>query len=313
MKKITLLSVMAILCPRKSIADGPWSPPRRAGIAGTPQDRNSSFFKRKFSLGCTMVFRLCQPGRPGRTGPMVHSSWPMAGFLQRKDSTLKRKIYPGNKTTMVYRLLTMVLFSLFTSLAATAQTEAPIWSPDKKPDSAYLTIGKTVPDILLYRLSNPSDSKTLSSQQARLTILDFWSTTCGACLRNMPKVQDLVKQYKGQLSVLLINSAYNAKSAAAANAVLQQVRTPANKKITLPPFYMDVNIRALFFFMVSVPHYIWLDRDRKIIATTNEDAVTAENIAALLAGKTLMLPTKPAYIDDSINAHQQLQPVWLKP
>ncbi|MBZ4190448.1 TlpA family protein disulfide reductase [Niabella beijingensis] len=177
-----------------------------------------------------------------------------------------------------------------------AHAQDAVFIPVEKPDTAYLTIGDTVPDITLYPTACATDSFKLSSLKARLVLLDVWSTTCVPCIRQFPKLDSLQQEFKGALQLLLVTINGNAKEAAHAEAVLHQLEAGRGKKLLLPSVSLTRQATSLFFFQVNTPHYIWLDANRRIIAATGAEAVTAATIKALLDGRPVTMQMKPTYI-----------------
>ena len=54
--------------------------------------------------------------------------------------------------------------------------------------------GKKIADLDLYTLSG--DSKKLSSLPGKVILINFWATWCGPCIREMPSLDRLYKEYK---------------------------------------------------------------------------------------------------------------------
>ncbi|MFD2919862.1 TlpA family protein disulfide reductase [Terrimonas rubra] len=181
---------------------------------------------------------------------------------------------------------------LMTGIVATAQKTRP-----SVPDtlSHFLTVGDTVPDIALYNIVSPQSITRLKDIKRRITILAFWSATGIPSLQELPKVDSIRRRFEKSVRVLLVTrdgSLAHVREEAA--EVIRRIEAYTEKKLPLTAVYIDTASTALFFNKVTEPHYIWLDRNKKIIAITDGDALTAGNMIALLSGKTLDLAVKPA-------------------
>lgn len=62
-------------------------------------------------------------------------------------------------------------------------------------------IGKPLPDFSLNDLQNNKLAKSLL--QGKIVIINFWSTTCGPCLKEMPSLSKLADKYANQDLVFL--------------------------------------------------------------------------------------------------------------
>lgn len=62
-------------------------------------------------------------------------------------------------------------------------------------------LNSPAPDFTLKELSGAK--LTLSGQKGKVVILNFWSTTCGPCVVELPSLNDLYKELKGQGLVVL--------------------------------------------------------------------------------------------------------------
>lgn len=78
---------------------------------------------------------------------------------------------------------------------------------------ACLTVGLTVGTAQAVRLNAPAPdftlkdiqgaTQSLSAYRGKVVLLNFWSTTCGPCVVEIPSLVDLYHEYKGQGLVVL--------------------------------------------------------------------------------------------------------------
>lgn len=172
-----------------------------------------------------------------------------------------------------------------------------------------LTIGDTIPhDLVINNVYNYPDSQIrLSDLKGKLVILDFWATWCTACLKGFTKAEELQKQFKDKIKIIMINSDAS-ENAAKVKAFLEKRHKRTGQKLTLPYAVQSVALND-YFPHKEVPHYVWLNNASKIVGITTSDEVSAENISALLksSDKTIFTkkdhlrfnPEKPLLIDEN--------------
>jgi thiol-disulfide isomerase/thioredoxin len=142
-----------------------------------------------------------------------------------------------------------------------------------------LSVGDIVPDIKIDGLINYKlGAVKISDFKGKLLVLDFWATWCSPCIASFKKLDSLQKMFGGKILILPVS--YERKDFV--TAFLKRM----NKVIGLLPATIteDVQLSKLFPH-TSLPHYVWIDGNRKIIAITEGTAVTEKNINATLSGK----------------------------
>lgn len=149
-----------------------------------------------------------------------------------------------------------------------------------------LSIGDTIPVQQLQYL------KTLPNSPlgAGGIILDFFATFCTACIKALPKLDSLQKQFNDQLQIIIVT-----------NESLQKIEAFRKKNklfanCQLPVVTGDTVFKKLFPH-ISIPHEVWIDNKGIIKAITTGEEVNAANIQTMLAGAPLQLPLKKDWID----------------
>ncbi len=160
-----------------------------------------------------------------------------------------------------------------------------------------LQIGDRVPDILLNNLYNYSSISTrLASFRGKLLLLDFWATYCATCIQKMDHLEALLKQFPQQLQVLLVSTAGKNDSRQRINALFERHKNSVGERFQLPVVVNDTALSTLFP-NTYLPHIVWINGEQKVIAMTGSEAVSAENISTVIAGKQPVFELKEDYVD----------------
>lgn len=177
---------------------------------------------------------------------------------------------------------------------------------------APLKIGEKVPDINLGEIVNygnslPKDKKSVkvSDFRGKLLILDFWTSTCGACIASFPKLEKLQKEFKEQLLILPVGfrREYRYRGGSTiwgdvAPLIAKWKGTAREMKLpSVSVFESEINpskshpFRQLFPFQ-GFPTIIWIDSNGIYRGTTEGTAMTSDNIREVLNGKPIFKPKK---------------------
>ena len=119
-------------------------------------------------------------------------------------------------------------------------------------------------------------------------ILDFWATWCGACIESFPKMHELKKKFDGGLQVLLVNS-YKDDDETKVKSFFDKRKTRTGLNVKLP-YVLNDTITKAYFPHSTIPHYVWLNKDRVVIAITGRTEVTEMNVSAFIEGRSVDLP-----------------------
>lgn len=176
-----------------------------------------------------------------------------------------------------------MVLSLCLHFSAFAQAASPI--------SRGLQPGDRLPDITLESIHNyPAKQARLSELQQELTIIDFWATWCGSCIESFTKLDALQQKFEGRVKLLMVNG-YAADDEKKVAAFLKRRKERTGLSFSLTYLLQD-SILHHYFPHKTIPHCVWLDKQRKVIAITESYAVTEDNIAAVLSGKPVQLEFK---------------------
>ena len=155
------------------------------------------------------------------------------------------------------------------------------WQPECNAQSRAnngLKIGDQVPNVLIRKLINYS-SKTanLSDFNGKLLILDFWATSCGACISSMPRLDSLQQQFNDRIMILPVT--YEKSQ----NIIAFQQTNKFLQGLKFPSVVEDSLLQTLFPHRM-LPHDVWIDQQGKVIAFTEAWQITAETISKQLSG-----------------------------
>lgn len=139
-----------------------------------------------------------------------------------------------------------------------------------------IKVGQLVPESFwqqehtFYRDGKIS-KENLMALKGKLLLIDFWSSWCIPCVEMLPKVESLAAQFSKDFAVLLVNT----QASSVAGEVLSKTG------VGLASVFSDRSIWSLFPHRL-VPHYVWIGKDGRLLATTSANEVTAENVSKYL-------------------------------
>lgn len=152
-----------------------------------------------------------------------------------------------------------------------------------------LQIGDQVPDLEFTNLINTEMKKIkLSDYKGKLIILDFFATWCVPCVRALPHLDSLQKEFKDEIVILPITIEKD-------STIIKFLEKQPHLKMSLP--YIYGTFLNEYFPHRIVPHEVWIDGSGKIIAITGGEEVTKENILNILSNSNSNLKAKIDIVD----------------
>ncbi|ERM80615.1 hypothetical protein P872_12640 [Rhodonellum psychrophilum GCM71 = DSM 17998] len=149
-----------------------------------------------------------------------------------------------------------------------------------------LKVGDFLPDLEFTNVLNSPEGKIkLSDYRGKLLILDFWATWCAPCVSSFPKLDSLNAAMGNELAVIPVTYQSGEE--------VEKLFSRASKlsEIKMPMVVGDNTLRLLFPHK-TLPHYVWIDPQGLVIATTFESELTEHNIRKYLDEKSLELVYK---------------------
>ncbi|MHB8207638.1 TlpA family protein disulfide reductase [Mucilaginibacter sp.] len=149
-----------------------------------------------------------------------------------------------------------------------------------------IKIGQKVPNILIEQIIHfQHRSAKLSDFRGKFLLLDFWFTSCGSCIEEMPKLQALQQKFPDKFKVLMVTYQNKEK----VEKFFRESKTVNG--ITLTSVVAD-SILNLLFPHVTDPHEVWIDDKGIVQAITETQSVTEENLLKFINHQALDLPLK---------------------
>lgn len=136
-------------------------------------------------------------------------------------------------------------------------------------------VGSSLPNYKL--VSENGDSILLTSFKNKITLLDFWASWCVPCRSAIPKLKNVYAKYKKNGFEIVSISTDNSKDAWQKALIKEKMQWLNLLDNT------DKNIRlSNALGIVSLPFYILLNNDGKIIFSTDKTEIMIEHIQLLL-------------------------------
>ena len=142
----------------------------------------------------------------------------------------------------------------------TAPAPAKIATPTKDVDGFSL-IGKPVPEVSLLDFET-NQPVPFSKFKGKITIITFWATWCGPCIKEMPAFSKLVEEYQGKLQVIAIATGDDR-----ATTLAFKNKNPDYKVTWLldPDWEKDESRLAKSFGIIGLPTNLFIDANGKVV------------------------------------------------
>lgn len=140
-------------------------------------------------------------------------------------------------------------------------------------------VGDTIPDFEIKNIINfERTSAKISDFKGKLLILDFWATWCAPCIKAMSKLDSIQKKFQNKLQILPVTY----EDSTIVSRFINRMSRIMN---IVPATVVNDNLLQNKFWHTSLPHYVWIDGKRIVIAITEANDVSVENIARYLNGE----------------------------
>lgn len=163
-----------------------------------------------------------------------------------------------------------------------------MWSPARGQVSRPLQVGDRLPNL---RLSNVIDysspTVSLADFRGKILILDFWASWCGPCVKMLPILDSLQRQFDGKVQILSVTY----QSEKEIHSFFSKYYRRNSKRIGIPGVTGDTTLSRLFEYN-AVPHYVWIDASGVIRAITGMQELNAANVTKMLSGTVPVMAQK---------------------
>ncbi|OJV15203.1 MAG: hypothetical protein BGO21_29810 [Dyadobacter sp. 50-39] len=163
-----------------------------------------------------------------------------------------------------------------------------MWSPAHGQVPRSLQVGDRLPGVRLSGVMNHTSSTvSLSDFRGKVLILDFWASWCGPCIKMIPVLDSLQRQFDGKVQIFSVTKESEQQIRSFYLKYLR--RNP--QRITVPGVAADTVVSRLFDFN-AVPHYVWVDPSGTVRAITGMEELTEANLSAMISGKVPSMTQK---------------------
>ena len=187
-----------------------------------------------------------------------------------------------------YRMVLTCLFLCLVSMfSLSAQTPRKNSGADGLSSLVALKPGDKIPDAVwnqsleLKYFNGKKKTIKFADLKGKLILLDFWATWCPSCIEGFPHLEDVLAINKGEIAVLLVNSTQTKDTQKRVQDLKKKYKTAYGFQTSLPYLFGDTIFQQLFPHN-AVPHVVWINKDGILVANTYPNALSKENITAVL-------------------------------
>lgn len=143
-----------------------------------------------------------------------------------------------------------------------------------------IKIGDKIPSTIFEIFNYKKQKATLSDFKGKLVILDFGTLSCIPCIRLLPHVEELRKQFKDSIEIFWVVPSLKSNVEKFFNT------NRVAKGLDVPVIYAAQQLWEQFEPQ-DWPFQVWIDRNGIIKARTNAEYLTSANISWMLSGKPI--------------------------
>ncbi len=187
-----------------------------------------------------------------------------------------------------YRMVLSCLFLCLVSMfSLSAQTPRKNSGADGLSSLVALKPGDKIPDAVwnqsleLNYFNGKKKTIKFADLKGKLILLDFWATWCPSCIEGFPHLEDVLAINKDEIAVLLVNSTQTKDTQKRVQDLKKKYKTAYGFQTSLPYLFGDTIFQQLFPHN-AVPHVVWINKDGILVANTYPNALSKENITAVL-------------------------------
>ncbi|RCH54678.1 hypothetical protein DJ568_12730 [Mucilaginibacter hurinus] len=178
-----------------------------------------------------------------------------------------------------YKTFAVVLFVPFLLWFTTSTSKAQGYE---------LRVGDKCPAELSLAIDQLLSKSAYKHNIGKPVLIDFWATWCSPCVAALPKLDSLQKKHSGTFTVLSVLERTDTR----VREVLGRVFDNNGSVLT---FIEREPILYKYFPHRTIPHYIWISKDKTIKVITADEMAISQNIQKLISeDSTAKIDTKLA-------------------
>jgi thiol-disulfide isomerase/thioredoxin len=162
----------------------------------------------------------------------------------------------------------------------------------QKQDLRALSIGDTMPDVVLTLVDNWAKTIKLSELKGKVIVLYFWSASCAPTVEQLSGIDSMQEEYKDKLAIVAISG----KGFGDTEAGIHNLKTKWTKSLRFAKENVKLN---KYFPHREVPYFVWIDSDGIVNTITSTNLVTRSVIEVFLNENNKMI----AFNEASDKAH----------
>jgi len=151
-----------------------------------------------------------------------------------------------------------------------------------------LKTGDTLPEMELQHTINYTGALNLQQSGKQLVILQFWNTLCKACIQSLKVIDSLQHKYTQEVRFVLVSTQTKKE--------IEQFFAE-HRKIKQPDvvFITGDTVLKKHFPHLFVPHHVWLEQGKKVLAITPGYNTTEKTINEYLQKKRIHVKQVKTY------------------
>ncbi|MDF2849733.1 MAG: hypothetical protein K0S31_418 [Sphingobacterium multivorum] len=200
---------------------------------------------------------------------------------------LNRFLFVADYKRAYRMLLTCLFLCLVSMFSLSAQTPRKDSGADGLSSLVALKPGDKIPDAVwnqsleLNYFNGKKKTIKFADLKGKLILLDFWATWCPSCIEGFPHLEDVLAINKDEIAVLLVNSTQTKDTQKRVQDLKKKYQAAYGFQTSLPYLFGDTIFQQLFPHN-AVPHVVWINKDGILVANTYPNALSKENITAVL-------------------------------
>ncbi len=165
----------------------------------------------------------------------------------------------GALVVVIIVVVVAVLYVMWGGGGGGSQGTQSVGSRPVIPDSSPMKMNETAPDFT-YTTIDGREIRLSGYIGEKPVVLDFWGTTCGPCLLELPKLQQLYAGHSGEVEIIAITSESRNNAGRVADVANE-------KNLTFPVMHDPSRAISRLYPSQYIPYLVFIDKDGIVIDT----------------------------------------------